>query len=318
VQLDINVRRLLDLLANSGQPKLWDLTLADARKMVRLFSEMLERKEPVEDIETRKLPGPFGPLAFRLYTPLEVYDQPTGGIIYFHGGAWVFGDLDTHDGLCRTLANQSNCRVVSIGYHLAPEHKFPAAVDDAYAAIKWVADHAFELMIDPTRLAVAGDSAGGNLAAVVCQLAKARGLRIALQVLLCPVTDIAADNQSRHLFGEGYFLEWPLISWARTHYVPSAVDLHDPRLSPLHAPDLSGLPPAHIHTAGFDPLRDEGKAYADALERAGVKVHYVCHEHMIHHFYAMPGAIPYARTALRAVGADVGKSLALIKTSSVA
>ena len=180
----------------------------------------------------------------------------------------------------------------------------------------WIAAHAAELAIDPTCLAVAGDSAGGTLAAVVCQSAKGSGIEIALQVLLCPVTDIAPDTQSRREFAEGYFLEGPLMSWAGTHYLPSGFDVSDPRLSPLRAPDLSGLPPAHIHTAGFDLLRDEGQAYAGALERAGVKVHHVCHEHMIHHFYAMGGAIPYARTALKAVGADIKAALSPVKTLS--
>jgi acetyl esterase len=220
--------------------------------------------------------------------------------------------------MCRALANESGCRLVSVDYRLAPEHKFPAAVEDAYAATEWIAAHAAELAIDPACLAVAGDSAGGNLAAVVCQKAKGSGLTIALQVLFCPVTDIAADNQSRREFAEGYFLEGPLMRWAGTHYLPAGVDLNDPRLSPLRAADLSGLPTAHIHTAGFDPLRDEGKAYADALERAGVKVHYVCHEHMIHHFYAMAGAIPHAHTALKAVGADIKAVLTPTKTLSAA
>ena len=147
-------------------------------------------------------------------------------------------------------------------------------------------------------------------------MARGQGLKIALQILLCPVTDIAADNQSRHLFAEGYFLEWPLMRWASTQYLPPGVDLNDPRLSPLRAADLSGLPPAHIHTAGFDPLRDEGREYADALVRAGVETHYLCHEHMIHHFYATAGAIPYARTALKVVGADIKAALTPTKSLS--
>jgi acetyl esterase len=318
MQLDTNVKSLLDMLAASGQPKLWDLTPPDARKMALQLTSMVEGKEPIGKIENRTLPGPAGPLPFRVYTPVAANDEPSGGIIYFHGGAWVFGDLDTHDGMCRALANESGCRLVSVDYRLAPEHKFPAAVEDAYAATEWIAAHAAELAIDPACLAVAGDSAGGNLAAVVCQKAKGSGLKIALQVLFCPVTDIAADNQSRREFAEGYFLEGPLMRWAATHYLPAGVDLNDPRLSPLRAADLSGLPTAHIHTAGFDPLRDEGKAYADALERAGVKVHSVCHEHMIHHFYAMAGAIPHAHTALKAVGADVKAVLTPVKTLSAA
>jgi acetyl esterase len=286
--------------------------------MALQLTGMVEGEKAIGKIENRTLPGPAGPLPFRVYTPSAASDEPSGGIVYFHGGAWVFGDLDTHDAMCRALANESGCRLVSVDYRLAPEHKFPAAVEDACAATEWIAAHAAELMIDPACLAVAGDSAGGNLAAVVCQKAKGSAINIALQVLFCPVTDIAADNQSRREFAEGYFLEGPLMTWAGTHYLPTSVDLNDPLLSPLHAKDLSGLPPAHIHTAGFDPLRDEGKAYADALERAGVKVHYVCHEHMIHHFYAMAGAIPYAQTALKAVGADIKAVLTPIKTLSAA
>jgi len=318
VQLDTNVRSLLDLLAASGQPKLWDLTPPDARKMALQLTAMVEGEKAIGKIENRTLPGPAGPLPLRIYTPSAANDEPSGGIVYFHGGAWVFGDLDTHDAMCRALAHETGCRLVSVDYRLAPEHKFPAAVDDACAATEWIAAHAAELGIDPAYLAVAGDSAGGNLAAVVCQKAKGSGIGIALQVLFCPVTDIAADNQSRREFAEGYFLEGPLMTWAGNHYLPTGVDFNDQRLSPLRAADLSGLPPAHIHTAGFDPLRDEGKAYADALARAGVKVHYVCHEHMIHHFYAMAGAIPYAQTALKAVGADIKAVLTPVKTLSAA
>ncbi len=310
MQLDTHVRGLLDMLAASGQPKLWELSPPDARKMAVELARMVESKEPIGKIETGTLPGPVGPLPYRTYTPVTSAPEPLAGIIYFHGGAWVFGDLDTHDSMCRMLANESGCRVISIDYRLAPEHRFPAAVEDAYAATKWVVAHAQDFSVDPTRIAVAGDSAGGNLAAVVCQRAKTVGPRLALQVLFCPVADIAAENQSRRDFAEGYFLEGPLMAWAAGHYFPPGVDIKDPRLSPLRAADLSGLPPAHIHTAGFDPLRDEGKAYADALERAGVEVRYVCHEHMIHHFYAMGGAIPYAKTALRSAGATIKAALA--------
>ena len=309
MQLCTNARLLLDMVAASGQPKLWELTPPEAREKVIELTRMVECEEAIGKIEDRTLPGPAGPLPFRVYTPLAADDEPSGGVIFFHGGAWVLGDLDTHDCLCRILANESGCRLISVDYRLAPEHPFPAAV---------VAAHAVELAIDPTCVVVAGDSAGGTLAAVVCQSTKGSDFKIALQVLLCPATDIAADNQSRREFAEGYFLEGPLMSWAGTHYLASGVDINDPRLSPLRAPNLSGLPPALIHTAGFDLLRDEGQAYAGALERAGVKVHHVCHEHMIHHFYAMGGAIPYARTALKAVGADIKAALSPVKALSAA
>jgi acetyl esterase len=305
MQLCTNARLFLDMVAASGQPKLWELNPVEARKKVVELTRLVECEEAIGKIEDRALPGPGGPLPYRVYTPVTAKDRPSGGIIFFHGGAWVLGDLNTHDCLCRILANESGCRVASIDYRLAPEHPFPAAVEDACAATAWIAAHTAELNIDPTRLGVAGDSAGGTLAAVVCQVMKGSGFKIALQVLLCPVTDIAADNASRREFAEGYFLEGPLMSWAGTHYLSSGTDINDPRLSPLRAPNLSGLPPAHIHTAGYDLLRDEGKAYADALERAGVSVRHMCHEHMIHHFYAMAGAIPYARTALEAVGQDI-------------
>ena len=316
MQLCTNARLFLDMVAASVQPKLWELTPPEARKKVIELTRMVECEEAIGKIEDRTLPGPAGPLPFRVYTPVVANDEPSGGVIFFHGGAWVLGDLDTHDCLCRILANESGCRLVSVDYRLAPEHPFPAAIEDACAATAWIAAHAAEFTIDPNCLAVAGDSAGGTLAAVVCQSAKNIGVKIALQVLLCPVTDIAADNPSRREFAEGYFLEGPLMSWAGTHYLPSSVDINDPRLSPLRAPDLSGLPPALIHTAGFDLLRDEGKAYADALEHAGVKVRHVCHEHMIHHFYAMAGAIPYARTALKAVGADIKAAFSPVRALS--
>jgi acetyl esterase/lipase len=306
------------MVAASGQPKLWELSPPEAREKVIELARIVECEEAIGKIEDLTLPGPAGLLPFRIYTPLVANDEPSGGLIFFHGGAWVLGNLDTHDCLCRILANESGCRLVSVDYRLAPEHPFPAAVEDACAATAWMAAHAAEFGIDPNYLAVAGDSAGGTLAAVVCQSAKGSGFEIALQVLLCPVTDIAADNPSRREFAEGYFLEGPLMSWAGTHYLASWADLSDPRVSPLRAPDLSGLPPALIHTAGFDLLRDEGKAYADALERAGVKVRHVCHEHMIHHFYAMAGAIPHARTALKAVGADIKAVLTPAKTLSAA
>ena len=295
MQLDTHVRNLLDMFANSGQPKIWELAPAEARNMALALTQMVEGKEPIGKIENGSLPGPEGALPFRMYTPASPGAEPLACIVYFHGGAWIFGNL----------ANASGCRVISVDYRLAPEHKFPAGVEDAYAATKWVAANASSIGVDAARIVVAGDSAGGNLAAVVCQQAKTGGPKIALQVLFCPVVDIGAENQSRLDFAEGYFLERPLMIWAGTHYLPSGVDITDPRLSPLRAADLSGLPPAHIHTAGYDPLRDEAKDYADSLEGAGVKVRYTCHEHMIHHFYAMAGAIPYAKTALEAAGAQI-------------
>jgi acetyl esterase/lipase len=190
--------------------------------------------------------------------------------------------------------------VISVGYRRAPEHKFPAAVEDSYAATLWVQDHAAGLGLDAQRIAVGGDSAGGGLAAVVCQTAAARhGPRPALQVLFCPVMDMRPQTPSRQALAQGYFLDQATMDWMFRHYCATDADLDDPRLSPLRAPQFAGLPPAHIHTAEFDPLRDEGEAYARALLQAGVPARHTCYAGMIHHFYAMAGAIPPARVALK-------------------
>ena len=300
------------MAAVAGVPEISKLTPLEMRQAHFQLMQMVGgRGVPIGRIEDSELPGPGGPLAIRIYTPVAPGAEQLPGLIYFHGGGWVFGDLDTHDGICRMLANDAGCRVIAVAYRLAPEHAFPAAVEDSCAATTWVTRHTSELGIDQRRIAIGGDSAGGNLAAVVCQRAKKMGGQdLALQVLLCPVMDMSAETQSRRAFAEGYFLDKATIDWTLKHYRPSPVDLKDPRISPLHGADLRGLPPTHIHTAEFDPLRDEGKAYADRLERAGVKVSYTCHDGMIHNFYAMAGVIPYGRTAMASVGAAIKMALA--------
>jgi acetyl esterase len=221
----------------------------------------------------------------------------------------VFCDLDTHDGLCRMLANASGCRVVSVGYRLAPEHPFPAAIEDSHGALQWALRHGRELGIDPARLAVGGDSAGATLAAVACRRARDEGgKRPALQLLFCPVTDVVAASASRLAFAQGYFFDTALLDWSLRHYCPDR-DPADPWLSPLRARDFHDLPPAHIHTAEFDPFRDEGEAYAAALRQAGVPVHQLRHPGMIHHFYCMAGAIAAARDAVRTAGEALGAAL---------
>jgi len=310
--LDPHAKRFLDMAAAAGVPEPSKLTPSEMRHaFLRLARALDPEKVPVGRIDNRELPGPGGALRIRIYTPAATGAGQLPGLIFFHGGGWVFGSLDTHDGLCRVLANEAGCRVISVAYRLGPEHKFPAAVEDSYAATRWVAENAQELGIDPNRIAVAGDSAGGSLAAVVCQLAKQEaGPDLALQVLICPAMDMSAETQSRRAFAEGYFLDKTTLQWSLDHYCRPGVDLKDPRISPLRAADLSGLPPAHIHTAEFDPFRDEGKAYADRLERAGVKVRYACHDGMIHHFYGMAAIIPYARTAMTSAGAAIKQALA--------
>jgi acetyl esterase len=309
--LDRHAKRFLDMVAMGAVPDGGELTPQGMRDaMLRLARTVDAKNVPMGRIENRALPSPGGPLPVRIYTPADIGDSESAGIVYFHGGAGVFCSIETHDGVCRMLANASGCRVISVEYRLAPEHPFPAAVEDSYFATQWVAENARHIGIDRRRIAVGGDSAGGTLAAVVTQMARnARGPDIALQVLICPVTDLSAESESRKAYAQGYFLGRRTLEWAATQYCPPGAELRDPRISPLRAADFSGLPPAHIHTARYDPMLDEGRAYADALSDAGVSVRYICHEGMIHHFYAMAGAIPYARVAIAAVGASVREAL---------
>ncbi|HKW47872.1 MAG TPA: alpha/beta hydrolase, partial [Gemmatimonadaceae bacterium] len=258
--------------------------------------------------EEGKVPGRDHEIPLRIYTPCEANEDLLPCIVYFHGGTGVFCSVTTHDGLCRLLANASGCRVIAVDYRLAPEHPFPAAIDDGMLATSWISEHHADLRIDPERLVVGGDSAGGTIAAVICQLAMCGGPRIASQLLLCPVTDLAVESSSRLAFAEGYFIERTTLQWAKAAYCAGA-DQFDPRISPLRATSHANLPPAHIHTAEFDPMRDEGEAYARTLEASGVAVNYTCHLGLIHHFYCMAGAIPRARAVIASIGAELGASL---------
>lgn len=304
--MDPHAKRLLDILRAGRGNGSEALTAESLRStMAHLATATDARNLAVGDVEDRRVPGPGGPILIRIYSPADAAPDPLPCIVFFHGGTGIFGSIATHDGLCRSLTNASGCRVVSVEYRLAPEHPFPAAIEDGEFITRWVAAHAAELRVNPARLTIAGDSAGGTIAAVVCQLAaREAGPSIALQVLLCPVTDLAAESPSRRDFAEGYFIERSTLEWSRTIYCAGA-EPSDPRISPLRAASLAGLPPAHIHTAEFDPMRDEGKAYADALGDAGVPVRYTCHPGMIHHFYCMTGAIPAARTVVATVGTAI-------------
>ena len=312
--LDAHAKRLLDIVA-AGRADISQLAPEAMRQAIAKLAQLVDVKNiAIGAVENREIPGPECLLPIRIYTPKTEITGKLPALVYFHGGTGVFCSIETHDGLCRMLANESGCRVVSVGYRLAPEHKFPAAVEDSYTATKWVFAHCGELDIDPTRIAVGGDSAGATLAAVVSQMAKQlAGPKLALQVLLCPVTDLGLDSSSRRLFSEGYFFDRATLDWALQHYLTSGATLSDPRISPLRAVDFRGLPAAHIHTAEFDPLRDDGKAYADALERAQVPVLYTCHAGMIHHFYCMAGAIPYSRFAVKTIGNSIRSALSIAR-----
>jgi acetyl esterase len=306
--LDAKAREILDQIKAAAVPKLHELG-KDAARAAMKSSFFRGKDAPIGRVENLTMPGPAGDIRLRVYTPSEAKDGVLPGLVFFHGGGFVIGDLDTHDDLCRWLANGSGCRVVAADYRLAPECPFPAAVEDCFAATKWVSEHKADFGIVGD-VAVGGDSAGGNLAAVVCQLAKDEGPKIAFQLLIYPVTQLGQpDTPSMRENGKGYFLERDSMAWFTRMYCPDAAHYGDPRLSPLLAKDLSGLPPAYVVTAGFDPLRDEGLAYAKKLDAAGVPVTQVNYPGMIHGFFSMRGMIPKAREAVAASAAAVRAAL---------
>jgi acetyl esterase len=310
--VDPRAKRFLDTLAAMNPPSALALSPEERRVGLAHLLSFSGSVEAVAAIEELTLPGPAGPLRVRAYSPAGAAPaELLPGLIFFHGGGLVAGSLDTHDPICRSLANASGCRVLSVDYRLAPEHRFPAAVTDGCAATEWIGAHAHEHGIDPARLGVAGDSAGATLAAVVCQLATASGrVPLAFQFLLCPITDFATESDSRRSFAQGYLVDRDTLEHDLKHYLAPGTDRADPRVSPLRATDLRRLPPAAIHTAEFDPLRDEGQAYAERLKNAGVQTIYRCHPGMIHLFYGMRGLIAYAGVAFGLMGADIRDLLA--------
>lgn len=256
------------------------------------------------------MPGPAETIPYRLYAPAGAGDEPLPGFVFFHGGGMVAGSIETHDQIAGALAQTTGCRLVSVGYRLAPEHKFPAAIDDAVAATRFVAAHAASLGIDAARLVVGGDSAGATLAAVVCQESlQNAGPAISAQCLICPVLDFEDTSPSRVEFAEDHLLERVTLEADLADYLHEDADLADPRISPLRATKFAGLPAAIIHTAEFDPVRDEGNAYAGKLIAAGVAVDHVCHEGMIHNFHAIGAILPQGRLVLHQIGEQVRRAV---------
>jgi len=309
--LDSYTQRFLERLAATNRSSAPAQTLSDRRAALQQLLAFACHAEEVRGVEERTIPGAVGPLRARLYTPLEPSEQILPGLIYFHGGGLVAGSLESHDPICRAIANASGCRLISIDYRLAPEAPFPAAVEDGRAATRWIAEHAQEIHLDPRRLGLCGDSAGATLAAVVSQsLGDSEEVGLAFQFLLCPIVDFGAETSSRRNFGQGYFLEEATLASDLSYYLGPSGNPLDPRISPLRATDFSRLPPSCIHTAEFDPLRDEGEAYAHRLRSVGMKV--ICRRHpgMIHMFYGMGTLIPYAKRAYELMGTDIRSMLA--------
>jgi acetyl esterase len=262
----------------------------------------------VAHVLERTLPGPRGPIPIRLYRPNARRRLPV--LVYFFGGGWVLGSIESSDALFRRLANAASCAVVAVGYRLAPEHRFPAAVEDCYAATRWIAEHAGKLELDPSRLAVGGSSAGGNLAAVTALLARERGgPQLAHQLLVYPITDYLADTASMRDRGDPYFLDARTLAWCWGHYLAERSDGADPLAAPLQADDLGGLPPALVITAEDDPLRDEGELYAARLRAEGVPVEHVRYDGVPHGFFAM-GLLEASRAAVERAGTALRREFA--------
>lgn len=301
-RLDPQAQALLDRARVAGTPKTSSLPPVQARQLYR--ETRLPTQPRARALELRRdieIPGPGGMLPVREYRPLgSAATEPLPALVFFHGGGWVIGDRDTHDVLCRDLCDLARCAVLSVDYRLAPEHRFPAAADDAIAATRWIAQQAGALALDPARIAVGGDSAGGNLAAVAALAWRgAPEVRLVGQLLVYPVTDQRSQSDSYRTCAEGYSLTADDMAWFRHHYIDRPEHYTDWRASPLLAADHAGLPPALVLTAGFDPLRDEGRLYADCLSAAGNAVQYVCFERQMHAFIGMGGVIEEANTAVR-------------------
>lgn len=303
---------LLDLIEQRGLPPTHTLSPDEARRVYR-DRRFFTQPEPAAVALMRELQadGPRGAVPLRLYRPLGApADALLPVLVYYHGGGWVIGDLDTHDTLCRELANGAGIAVVSVGYRLGPEHRFPAAVDDCIAATRWVRRESSTLKLDSSRLAVGGDSAGGNLAAVVALAARDAGdLPIVHQLLIYPATDQRRGAPSHTTNGDGYLLTRDSINYYHDHYLIDARSDTDWRASPLLRDNLRGLPPALVLTAGFDPLRDEGAQYAQALTAAGNRATYVCFERQIHGFILMGKVLDEANSAVALCAAELRRAL---------
>ena len=310
-ELHPDAQRVLDLIRESGRPPYDAMEPAVARQFYRNARTVLQPDPPeISAVRDLLAPGPQGPIPLRLYRGLgTAAGAALPALVFFHGGGWVMGDLDTHDGVCRRLANAARAAVVSVDYRVAPEHKFPAAVDDALAAMRWIAEQAPSLGLDPARLAVGGDSAGGNLAAVAALDARDRlGPALRFQLLIYPAVDLTLELTKRNPC-EGMPLAAKTMVWFRDLYLRDPGDQRDWRASPLFARDFRALPPAYLITVGFDPLVTEGEAYVAMLREAGVAVEHRHYERLLHGFVTMGRIIADAGPAIDAAGSALGRAL---------
>jgi acetyl esterase len=298
--LDPQAKWVLDIAKEANLPSLEEMTASEAKAAYEARALKLCLKDvPIGKSFDLNISGPHGDIPLRLYYPTGHNGNILPVVVYYHGGGWVIGSRDTHDALCRQICNQGGFLVVSVDYRMGPEFHFPVAVDDSFAAYKWAQETISEFGGDEQKIAVAGDSAGGNISAVLCLLARENGLPLPVfQWLIYPATNMTMDTASHRDFSEGYFLTQPLMVWFQRLYLGADPAVDDWRASPLKAASLQGLPPALVQTAGFDPLKDEGKAYADRLVAEGVPAAHTDYSGMIHGFINLGGAIDMARTAI--------------------
>jgi len=320
-ELASDIHVLLELAKRSGETSLVEgRTVEQARAENRAEVPVVcGPPRPMARIEEMTIPGPGGDIPARLYVALGAPRPPQPLLVYFHGGGWVIGDLETHDGVCRFFAEHSGCRVLSIDYRLAPEHPFPAPVEDALAAFSWAHENAADLGADRDRIAVCGDSAGANLSTGLCLQARDAGSpQPAMQLLLYPPTDVVGEQTSRDTFAEGFLLTRNDMKWFEGHYLPDGCEADDPRASMMRAADVSGLPPAYVATAGFDPLRDEGELYAARMREAGIRVVLQRHSGLIHGFANLTAICPSARAAMLEVAGALRMGLGLASAKTAA
>jgi acetyl esterase len=307
--LDPQAQRVIEAMAALNLKPVEESTPAEARESIRTRTAALGPFPDVAAVVDHRVPVSGGQIIVRAYSPGGPGPHPA--LVYYHGGGWVIGDLYTHDGLCRSITNAARCAVLSVDYRLAPESKYPVAVEDSYAALLWIVANAERLGIDRRRMAVGGDSAGGNLATVMALMARDRtGPRLALQVLIYPVTDHDLDTRSYRENATGYILTREGMRWFWNHYLASEAQGREPYASPLHAASLAGLPPALVITAEYDPLCDEGEAYAARLRDAGVPVTLTRYPGMFHGFVRLTNVLDKARTALDEIASSVQKAFA--------